>query len=198
MKKHFRKGMKYFAKQIHIDYTYSKVEGGVFMLSEKLHAALNAQMNFEFYSAHAYLAMAAYCTEESYDGFTNFFLVQAEEERFHAMKFYNYLSDKGYRATIEGFPTPENEFGSILEIFETALKHEKEVTRRIYELSDIALEEREHATMAFLKWFIDEQVEEEATFNTLIAKISRIQNDSNGIFMLDAELATRTFTPPAE
>lgn len=168
------------------------------MLSEKLHAALNAQMNYEFFSAHAYLAMAAYCTDESYDGFTNFFLVQAEEERFHAMKFYNYLSDMGYRATIEGFPAPDNDFESILDVFEHALKHEKEVTRRIYELSDIALEEREHATMAFLKWFIDEQVEEESTFNTLIAKISRIQNDSNAIFMLDAELANRTFTPPAE
>mgnify|MGYP003367320160 FL=1 len=168
------------------------------MLSEKLHAALNAQMNYEFYSAHAYLAMAAYCTNESYDGFTNFFLVQAEEERFHAMKFYNYLSDMGYRATIEGFPNPGNEFSSILDVFEHALQHEKEVTRRIYELSDIALEEREHATMAFLKWFIDEQVEEEATFNTLIAKLSRIQNDSNAIFMLDSELANRTFTPPAQ
>lgn len=73
------------------------------MLSEKLHKSLNAQMNYEFYSAHTYLAMAAYCTDESYDGFANFFLVQAEEERFHAMKFYTYLSNLGYRATIEGF-----------------------------------------------------------------------------------------------
>ncbi|SFP98953.1 ferritin [Psychrobacillus psychrotolerans] len=167
------------------------------MLSEKLHKSLNAQMNYEFYSAHAYLAMAAYCTDESYDGFANFFLVQAEEERFHAMKFYNYLSDMGYRATIEGFSNPGNDLVSVLETFEKALQHEKEVTRRIYELSDIAFEEREHATMAFLKWFIDEQVQEEATFDTLIAKISRIKNDSNAIFMLDAELANRTFTPLA-
>ncbi|MEO4054798.1 ferritin [Solibacillus sp. CAU 1738] len=165
------------------------------MLSEKLHKALNDQMNFEFYSAHAYLAMAAYCTNEAYDGFANFFLVQAEEERFHAMKFYTFLSDMGYRATIDGFPNPGNEFSSILEAFKTALEHEKEVTRRIYNLSDIALDEREHATMGFLKWFIDEQVEEEATFDTLIAKISRIEKDSNAIFMLDAELAGRTFTP---
>lgn len=167
------------------------------MLSENLHAALNEQMNYEFYSAHAYLAMAAYCTNESYDGFANFFLVQAEEERFHAMKFYTYLSDKGYRATVEGFNNPGNEFPSILDVFETALHHEKEVTRRIYHLADIALDEREHATMAFLKWFIDEQVEEEATFDTLIQKIKRIENDSNAMFMLDAELATRTFVPPA-
>lgn len=167
------------------------------MLSENLHAALNEQMNYEFYSAHAYLAMAAYCTNESYDGFANFFLVQAEEERFHAMKFYTYLSDKGYRATVDGFDNPGNEFSSILDVFETALHHEKEVTRRIYHLADIALDEREHATMAFLKWFIDEQVEEEATFDTLIQKIKRIEKDSNAMFMLDAELATRTFVPPA-
>lgn len=165
------------------------------MLSEKLHEALNDQMNFEFYSAHAYLAMAAYCTAEAYDGFANFFLVQAEEERYHAMKFYNFLSDLGYRATIAGFERPHNEFASILDAFESALKHEKEVTNRIYYLSDIALDEREHATMAFLKWFIDEQVEEESTFDTLINKIKRIQNDSNAIFMLDSELASRTFTP---
>ncbi|WP_313893236.1 ferritin [Psychrobacillus sp.] len=165
------------------------------MLSEKLHEALNDQMNFEFYSAHAYLAMASYCTAETYDGFANFFLVQAEEERYHAMKFYNFLSDLGYRATIDGFDRPSNEFSSVLEAFETALSHEKEVTRRIYHLSDIALDEREHATMAFLKWFIDEQVEEESTFDTLINKIKRIESDSNAIFMLDSDLATRTFTP---
>ncbi|KOS68296.1 ferritin [Lysinibacillus contaminans] len=165
------------------------------MLSEKLHAALNDQMNFEFYSAHAYLAMAAHCTAEAYDGFANFFLVQAEEERFHAMKFYNFLSDMGYRATVQGFDNPGNDFDSILNTFKTALSHEKEVTRRIYNLSDIALDEREHATMAFLKWFIDEQVEEEATFDTLIHKIERIENDSNAIFMLDEQLASRSFTP---
>ncbi|MER1986956.1 MAG: ferritin [Solibacillus sp.] len=168
------------------------------MLSEKLHKALNDQMNYEFFSAHAYLAMAAYCTDESYDGFANFFLVQAEEERFHAMKFYNFLSDMGYRATITGFESPGNEFSSILDAFKHALLHEKEVTRRIYELADIALDEREHATMAFLKWFIDEQVEEEASFDALIAKISRIENDSNAVFMLDTELAGRKFTPEAE
>ncbi|MGG0655657.1 ferritin [Rummeliibacillus pycnus] len=166
------------------------------MLSETLHNALNDQMNFEFYSAHTYLAMAAYCTSENYDGFANFFLVQAEEERFHAMKLYNFINDMGYRATIQGFESPENDFSSVLESFKIALLHEKEVTRRIYELSDIALDEREHATMAFLKWFIDEQVEEEATIDTLIHKFERIVNDSNAIFMLDAELAGRTFTAP--
>jgi ferritin len=108
------------------------------MLSKKLHDALNEQMNFEFYSAHAYMAMAAYCTAESYDGFANFFLVQAEEERFHAMKLYNYINDRGERAIITGFDHPNNEYDSVLNAFEVALEHEREVTKRIYHLSDIA------------------------------------------------------------
>lgn len=163
------------------------------MISEKLVNGLVKQMNYEFYSAHAYLGMAAYCSAESLDGFANFFLVQAEEERFHAMKFYNFINDMGERALLEGFPTPHNEFDSVLDVFEKGLLHEKEVTRRIYDLADMALDEREHATMTFLKWFIEEQVEEEASFDTLIQKLKRIDKDSNAFFMLDSELGKRTF-----
>jgi ferritin len=165
------------------------------MISEKLLQGLNKQMNYEFYSAHAYLAMAAYCSDENLDGFANFFLVQAEEERFHAMKFYNFINDMGERVILEGFDTPSNTFTSALDVFEKGLKHEKEVTRRIYELADIALDEREHATMTFLKWFIEEQVEEEALFDGLIQKLKRIDEDSNAFFMLDSELEKRSFTP---
>lgn len=168
------------------------------MISEKLLKGLNSQMNYEFYSAHAYLAMAAYCSAENLDGFANFFLVQAEEERFHAMKFYNFINDMGERVTVEGFPATNNDFESVLDVFEKGLHHEKEVTRRIYELADIALDEREHATMTFLKWFIEEQVEEEALFDGLIQKLRRIDTDSNAFFMLESELAKRTFTPGAE
>lgn len=167
------------------------------MISEKLVTGLIKQMNYEFYSAHAYLGMAAYCSAESLDGFANFFLVQAEEERFHAMKFYNFINDMGERAIVEGFPAPHNGFDSVLEVFEKGLEHEKEVTRRIYELADIALDEREHATMTFLKWFIEEQVEEEATFDNLIQKLKRIDTDSNAFFMLDSELGKRTFVSEA-
>ncbi|KKI93169.1 ferritin [Bacillus sp. SA1-12] len=165
------------------------------MISEKLVKGLVKQMNYEFYSAHSYLGMAAYCSAESLDGFANFFLVQAEEERYHAMKFYNFINDMGERAIVEGFPGPNNDFHSVLDVFEKGLQHEKEVTRRIYELADIALDEREHATMTFLKWFIEEQVEEEATFDNLIQKLKRIESDSNAFFMLDNELGKRTFVP---
>jgi ferritin len=166
------------------------------MISEKLVNGLVEQMNYEFYSAHAYMAMAAYCSAENLDGFANFFLVQAEEERFHAMKFYNFINDMGERVTFDGFHSPSNEFESVLDVFEKGLAHEKEVTRRIYNLADIALDEREHATMTFLKWFIEEQVEEEALFDSLIQKLRRIDKDSNAFFMLENELAQRSFTAP--
>jgi len=168
------------------------------MMKESLSEALNEQLNFEFYSAHVYLAMAAYCSGESLDGFANFFVVQAEEERFHAMKIYKFLNDRGKRVKLDGMPTPNNEYGSVLEAFQHAYEHEQEVTRRIYNLSDLALNDREHATMQFLKWFIDEQVEEEAMFDTIINKLKRIDKDSNAFFMMDAEFAQRSFTPPAE
>jgi ferritin len=168
----------------------------MFMLSKKLTEALNEQMNYEFYSAHVYLATAAYCSAESLDGFANFFLVQSEEERFHAMKFYNFINDMGDRAEISGMDHPSNTFNSVLETFEKSLEHEKEVTRRIYHLADLAMDEREHATMTFLNWFIEEQVEEEASFDTLIQRLKRIGEDKNAFEMLDSELAKRTFTPP--
>lgn len=167
------------------------------MMNETLSKALNEQLNFEFYSAHVYMTMAAYCSGESLDGFANFFIVQAEEERFHAMKIYKYLNDRGKRVILDGMPVPNNDYGSVLEAFEHAYHHEQEVTKRIYHLSDLALNDREHATIQFLKWFIDEQVEEESMFDSIINKLKRIDKDSNAFFMLDNEFAQRSFTPPA-
>lgn len=167
------------------------------MLSEKLLNALNDQLNFEFESAHIYLAMAAYCADLDLDGFSNFFLVQAEEERFHAMKFYNFINEMDGRVTFKGMEEPQNEFESLLDVFKKALEHEKLVTKRIYNLMDLANEEKEHATISMLKWFIDEQVEEETTFKGLIKKLERLGENNHGIYMLDSELAQRTFTPPA-
>ncbi|WP_018922608.1 ferritin [Salsuginibacillus kocurii] len=166
------------------------------MMSEKLEQQLMEQMNYEFYSAHAYLATAAYCSHQDLDGFSNFFHVQAEEERFHAMKFYHFLNDMGARLHVTGFETPENSFSSILDCFKKSLAHEKEVTKRIYKLADLALDEREHATMTFLNWFIDEQVEEEALFDGYIKKLERVHLDGDAIFLLDEELSKRSFTPP--
>jgi len=168
------------------------------MLSDRLLEQLNRQMNYEFYSSQTYLSMASYCAAESFDGFANFFEVQAEEEKFHAMKIYRYINTLGKRAVITGMKDPLVEFSSIRDVFEKGYEHEKEVTRRIYELSDIAMNEREHATIHFLKWFIDEQLEEEAMFDNIVHKLRLIEKDSNAFIMMDAEFAKRTFTPPAE
>lgn len=165
------------------------------MLSDKLLAKLNGQMNYEFYSSQVYLAMAAYCSSESFDGFANFFIVQSEEEKYHGMKIFHFINALGKRAIVSGMQHPHNEYSSLLDAFEHAYKHEQTVTKQIYELSDIAWDEREHATINFLKWFIDEQVEEEATFDSIIQKLRRIDNDSNAFYMLDAELAKRSFSP---
>ena len=167
-------------------------------MKDSLAKALNDQMNFEFYSAHVYLAMAAYCSGDSLDGFANFFIVQAEEERFHAMKIYKFLNDRGRRATLLALDEPNNDYKSVLDAFEQGYAHEQKNTQRFYELSDLAMNDREHATINFLKWFIDEQVEEEALFDSIINKLKRIDKDSNAFYMLDSEFAARSFVPEAE
>lgn len=164
------------------------------MLNKKIEDALNDQMNFEIESAHIYLAMAGYFGELGLDGFVNFFKVQYDEELFHASKIFDYIVERGGRTSVKGFETPENDFKSINDVLEASLKHEKIVTNRIYELVSLSQDERDHATQSFLQWFVDEQVEEEATFETLISKLKLL--DGVGTYLLDQELAKRTFTPP--
>lgn len=168
------------------------------MLSEQLTAELNEQIKFEFYSSHLYLAMASYCYSIDLDGFANFFVVQAEEEKFHAMKFFNFINDMDQNIIMKGFDTPPGNYDDIVDVFEKSLAHEKMVTSRIYKLMDIATAEKEHATISFLKWFIDEQVEEESTFKSILQKLKRSNGDVSVIYSLDDEMATRVFTPPAQ
>ena len=168
------------------------------MLSEKLLGKLNEQITHEFFSAHYYLAMAAYFKKEDLDGFANFFLVQAEEERFHAMKFFEFINDQGSEAIISGFKNPKRDFNSVEEIFELALEHEKLVSSLINELMSVAQEEKHYPSISFLQWFVDEQVEEEATMGKLLSQIKRVGEKGHGILMLDRELASRTFTPEEE
>ncbi len=168
------------------------------MLSEKLLAKLNEQITHEYYSAHYYLAMAAYFMKEDLDGFANFFLVQAEEERFHAMKFFHFINDQGSEAVITGFKDPKREFKSTEEVFSLALEHEQLVSSLINDLMHLAQEEKHYPSISFLQWFIDEQVEEEASMGKLLSKVKRVGEKGHGILMLDKDLAARTFTPEAE
>lgn len=167
------------------------------MLSEKLEKSLNDQITFEFYSSYTYLAMSAFCESSDLSGFANFFRVQAKEELDHAMKLYDYVFQKGGKVVLGEIEQPKKEYDSMVDLFETGLSHERIVTNRIYDITDIATEEREHATISFLKWFIDEQVEEENNFSSLLKKVKRCENNSAALYMLDDELANRTYVAPA-
>ncbi|MCS4487305.1 H-type ferritin FtnA [Staphylococcus americanisciuri] len=163
------------------------------MLDQQLLEALNNQMNHEFFAAHAYMAMAAYCDNNSYDGFANFYIEQAKEERFHGQKIYDYINDRGEKAVFQALDAPKVDFNSILETFEDGLKQEQDVTRRFYNLSEIANDKKDYATISFLNWFLDEQVEEESMFETHIDYLKRIGDDSNTLYLYEKELASRTF-----
>ena len=167
------------------------------MISKKLEDAINSQINKELYSAYFYLAMSAYCTTKDLDGFANFFYVQYQEETFHAMKFYHFVLDRGGNVVLTKIDTPPADFKSPLDVFEKTLEHEKFVTKSINELLDLAIKENDHASSSFLKWYVDEQVEEEATITKLVNKMKLVGDNVGGLFIIDAELKARVFTPPA-
>lgn len=166
------------------------------MLSDNLLKKLNDQINFEFYSSYTYLAMASYAESIDLSGFANFFRVQAQEELFHAMKLYDYVFQKNGFVELESISKPNHKYENIIDAFEKGYAHEQMVTSRIYELADLASEEREHSTMSLLRWFIDEQVEEENSFNSLLKRVKRSKDNPAALYMMDDELATRVFTPP--
>lgn len=167
------------------------------MISEKLQEAINNQINKEFFSEYLYLSMAAYAEKENLDGFANFFYVQTQEEHFHGMKFFRFLLERGGTAKLQTMEGPQTTFKSMTEVFDLTLKHERIVSKSVNDLMDLAIKENDHAVKGFLQWFVDEQVEEEATAEKILSKVKMIGDNGPGILMLDKELATRVFTPPA-
>jgi ferritin len=168
------------------------------MLSSKMQDALNGQLNAELYSSYLYLSMAAYFLDLNLGGFANWMRVQAQEEDMHAMKFYNFLNERGGRILLKAIDGPPTEWDSPLAAFEAVLEHEQKVTGLINDLVELALAEHDHATNIFLQWFVTEQVEEEDSANDVIQQIKMIGEAKGGLFMLDRELGQRTFTAPAE
>ena len=166
------------------------------MLSKKMEAALNEQLNKEIYSAYLYMSMSAYSTYIGLKGFANWFMVQYQEEMMHAMKFYDYINNKGGRVKLMAIDAPPTEFQSPLDMFDKTLKHEQFVTKRINDLVDLAIKEKDHATNIFLQWYVTEQIEEEANDSDIIAKLKLVGETGEGLFMLDKELAARVFVPP--
>lgn len=165
------------------------------MISQDMQHLLNEQIKKEFYSSYLYLSMVAYFEEQNLKGFANFFKVQVQEERDHAMIFFKYISHVQGKVKLQQIDQPDVNFNSPLDVFREAYNHELFVTKSIYSIVDLALEERDHKTNTFLQWFVNEQAEEESNMDDNIKKLELIGDDIRGILMLDAELMTRTYTP---
>lgn len=166
------------------------------MLKKKIQDELNKQMVREIYSAYLYLSMAGYFDFLNLKGFSNWMKVQAQEEMVHAMKFYDYIAQKG-RVTLGAIDAPPDEWKSPVDVFDNVLKHERKVTAFINKLVDIAIAEKDHATNNFLQWYVNEQVEEEASAEEVLQKVRLAGKENSTLFMMDADLARRVFTPPA-
>ncbi len=167
------------------------------MIDKEMEEAINKQINEEMYSAYLYLSMSAYFEKIGLKGFANWMHVQYKEEMDHAMKFYRYLIERGGTVRLYGIKEPPHEWKSPLDAFEQTLEHEKHITKCINYLVDLAEKKKDRATFNMLQWYIDEQVEEEANDEEIIARLKLIGDSPQGIFMLDRELAQRTYVPLA-
>ena len=165
------------------------------MKSKKVEKALNKQINEELFSAYAYLAMAAESDRLGLPGFVNWFKLQYGEELGHADRFFNYVLERDGTIELDAIGRPEIKDESPLSLFEKALAHEQHITQMIFELKDLARAESDHATDVFLEWFVNEQVEEEASTRAVIDQLRMVDGNPNGLFMIDRELAGRQPEP---
>lgn len=166
------------------------------MIDERMAGALNKQINEELFSAYLYMAMSADFESKDLSGFAHWMQVQAQEEMTHALKIYNFLNERGAKVIYEQINTPQSEWESPVKAFSAALSHEIHITSCINKLVDLASELRDHTTISFLNWFLDEQVEEESTANELVKKLELAGNDGTALLMLDKELSGRVFVNP--
>ncbi|OHD11182.1 MAG: ferritin [Spirochaetes bacterium GWB1_36_13] len=161
------------------------------VISKKIEESMNDQINKELFSEYLYLSMAAHCYHENLEGFGNFFKAQAKEEHEHAMKFFKFINERRGKVTLKAIAEPKAKFDSILQIFEETLAHEEFITKSIHSLMDLAVKENDHASASFLKWYVDEQVEEEANMDAILQKLKLANGNINIIMMLDAKLGER-------
>ena len=156
--------------------------------------ALNNQINAEFYSAYLYLSMEAYFESINLKGFANWMRVQVQEEMTHAMKIYDYIHDRGAKVTLGQIQTPKISWMSPLEVFEDAYGHEVLVTRLINDLVNTSEKDKDRSATSFLQWYVDEQVEEEASTDEIRKKLMMIKDSPGSLLLLDQKLAQRIFT----
>lgn len=165
------------------------------MLNPKIEEAFNKQINAELFSEYLYLAMAAYFESQGLKGMAHWMRMQAQEEHVHAMKFFDFINERGGRVALTAIDTPQAEWSSALAVFEGAYEHECKVTALINGLVNLATSEKDHAANVFLQWFVTEQVEEEASATEVVDKLKLAGDNGGMLFMIDRELGQRT--PPS-
>ncbi|MCP4395225.1 MAG: ferritin [Alphaproteobacteria bacterium] len=167
------------------------------MISNTILAALNDQITKEIASGYIYLQMAAWCEDNTLPGFANWMRIQWKEELAHAMIFFNYVHERGAVVELGEIEKPRKEYSSITEVFKEVLKHEESVTASINNIMRLAIEEHDYATKNRLEWFIEEQVEEEATASEVLGKLKMFGDDKRALLMMDKEFEGRTYSDPS-
>ena len=167
------------------------------MMNEKVHELLNQQINKEFYSAYLYLDFSYYFEDAGLDGFANWYRIQAQEERDHAMLFYQYLQNENQKVTLDAIAKPDKVFTCHMDVLKAGLEHEEYVTSLINDIYAAAYEVKDFRTMQFLDWFVKEQGEEETNANDLITKMELFGSDPKSLYMLNQELAARVYSAPS-
>lgn len=161
------------------------------MMNAKVAQAINDQIKNELQSAYTYLSMASWCVKKNLDGFAQWMKVQAKEETGHAMRLFEYLHNRGADVELQALEKPQKEWNSITQVFQDVFRNEKAVTASINTLVDLSIAEKEHATKTILHWFLEEQVEEEATAQKILERLELIGKDPAGILFLDKEMGAR-------
>jgi len=162
------------------------------MIGKTMQDAMNEQINKELFSSVLYLSMAAYFEDKNLTGFANWMRIQADEEREHAMKFYDFILDRGGRVLLKAIDAPKTDWSSNLEVAEEVAAHEAKVTASINDLYELALKEKDYPAQVMLQWFITEQVEEERSAGELVANLKLIEERGTAVLMLDKQLGKRT------
>jgi ferritin len=166
-------------------------------MNDKIASLLNEQINKELYSAYLYLDMSNFYDEMDLDGYANYYMIQAQEERDHAMLFMKYMQNNGLKVTLEAIGKPDKSHDSILDPLVEAAEHERYVTALINNIYHEAHENRDYRTMKFLDWFVDEQMEEEDNADSMISRYKLFGQDPKGLYLLDQEYAARVYTAPS-
>ena len=166
-------------------------------MNERLAELLNDQINKELYSAYLYLDMANFYDEMDLDGYKNYYMIQAQEERDHALLFMEYMQTTGLKVTLQAIDKPDKVYANIIDPLEAAAEHERYVTGLINAIYHEAYEIRDYRTMKFLDWFVDEQREEEDRADKMVSRYKLFGTDAKGLYMLDQEYAGRVYAAPS-